>query len=208
MPSRFLSTEKRAFMALALTIQLAPFMSLPALADASIRVASEQAFVVPAAAGGMTPDQRAATMQKNIDNALVASNDHSPSAVSVSKVNGQSILTLGGFYVATVDPASAKRAGVTQEVLAQRWSDGLKRTLSNQAAVQRYVADLTGGSKGEPATVGTATTQSGSFHYYRQGRAIYIPAGMMMPVTLTTALDSENARAGDIVQASLSQPLN
>lgn len=179
---------------------------VPAFADASVHIAGNTAFSIPAGAGALTPTQRAATMQKNIDNALVAATDRSPTCVAVSNVNGQKVLTLGGFYIASADDASAKKLGLTSTQLAQRWSSGLKATLSNRAAVDAYINRLT--ASPAVAQAGTTTTSSGSYPYYRQGRVAYIPAGMMMPVTLNNGLSSESARAGDPVQASLVQPIN
>ncbi|MBZ0288825.1 MAG: hypothetical protein K8I30_14500, partial [Anaerolineae bacterium] len=42
---------------------------------------------------------------------------------------------------------------------------------------------------------------------YRNGRVIYAPAGLMMPATLTTSISSQVARAGDVIQANISQPI-
>ena len=179
---------------------------IPAFADAAVRVGGSSAFSIPASAGGMTPTQRAASMQKNIDNALVAATDRSAQSVAVSTVNGQPVLTLGGFYIASADSASAKQLGITSQQLAQQWANGLRATLRNPQAVQSYIDQLTG--SGKTAEAGTTTTASGSYPYYRQGRVAYIPAGMTMPVKLATGISSESARAGDPIEATLSQPIN
>ncbi|MBU6451305.1 MAG: hypothetical protein KGS72_05980 [Cyanobacteria bacterium REEB67] len=42
---------------------------------------------------------------------------------------------------------------------------------------------------------------------YRQGRVSYAPAGMTMNATLSTGISTTVARPGDMIQASLSQPL-
>lgn len=181
-------------------------ISLPAFADASVRVAGRPVLTLSAGAAGMTADQRAATMQKNIDNALVASNNRTPSAVAVTYVSGQPIVTLGGFYVATVDAASAKRAGLTTAALASRWSGNLKQALSNQAAVRSYVDQLA--SSDAVGQAGTSTTQAGSYPYYRQGHIVYIPAGMTLPVTLNTPLTSQTAQPGDKIEATLAETIN
>jgi hypothetical protein len=200
--------HKKALLAVAVvTSQLLPLRCLPALALSAIRVAGQQAFIVDAGSGGMSPAQRAATIQRNIDNALYAISDRSPAAVGVSYVNKQPVITLGGFYVASVDAASAKKAGLTTSVLAQRWASGLKRALSNRAAVNTYVAKLSATPEVAQNT-GTTTTDTGSYPYFRQGRVVYIPAGMTIPVTLSTSLSSEMARTGDPIEARISQTVN
>lgn len=42
---------------------------------------------------------------------------------------------------------------------------------------------------------------------YQQGRVAFVPAGMTFPVQLTTSISTEAARPGDMVQATISQPL-
>lgn len=177
---------------------------LPVFA-AAVKVGDKSAFTVDSPVGSMTAIQRAKVMQKNIDNALVASSDKSPNAVSITVVNGQPVLTLGGFYVASADANSAKRLGVTKMAVAQKWQAGLKQALSNSASVQAYITNLTGGGLGPQA--GMMTTQSGSFPFYKSGKLVYVPAGMMLPVLIRTPLTSETARPGDQIEASLAQPV-
>lgn len=172
---------------------------LAALAD-PVRVAGQQAFNVTT--GGAT---RTATIQKNIDNALVASTNHGPSSVNVVYVKGQPVLTLGGFYVATVDAGTAKVAKTTPSILAQKWADGLKGILKNSSAVEAYVAQLSGNTT---ANAGTTTTTAGSYPYYQQGHIVYIPAGMTIPVALKGSVSSETARAGDTVEAQIAQTVD
>jgi hypothetical protein len=192
----------RVLMAVALSSQLA----LPAFADASVRIGGSTVFTVPAAAGGLSPDQRARTMQNNMDNALVASTNKTASAVAVTYVNGQPIVTLGGFYVCAVDSASARKLGMTPSALANKWAASMKVAMRNPASVRAYIAQLEGTAKAPHA--GTTTTAAGSYPYYRQGRVVYIPSGMTLPVTINTALSSQNARAGDRIEARLAQDLN
>jgi len=181
-------------------------LALPAFADASVRLGGAPLFTIPAAAGGLSPDQRAKAMQKNMDNALVAATNRSPSAVSVTYVSGQPVLTLGGFYICTVDAASSKKLGLTPGALATRWQTSLKNAMRNQSAVDAYVSQLMGSAK--TAVAGTTTTQAGSYPFYRQGRVIYIPAGMMLPVSLSTSVSSTTARAGDKLEAKLAEDVN
>lgn len=149
--------------------------------------------------------QRTDTIQKNLNNALVASTNKGPSAVSIVLVKGQPVLTLGGFYICTVDQASAKAANTTPILLAQRWANGLKASLTNQTRVDNYLGGLAGRTTVEP---GTTTTQAGSYPYYRQGKAIYIPAGMTIPVTLRQSFSSANAQVGDTIEATISEDVN
>lgn len=155
----------------------------------------------------MTVADRASTIQKNIDNALVAATNKSPSAVGVTYVKGLPVVTLGGFYVTTVDSATAKAAGTTPSVLAQRWSNALKTSLKNEAAVNSYIAQLTG-SGASNVTAGTTTTETGSYPYYQQGRIVYIPAGMTLPVALSSSVSSANAKAGDRIEAKIAETVN
>jgi hypothetical protein len=197
-------TYPKIFLVASVFSLLSYVVALPALAD-PIKVAGKQAFNVPFGTGSITASQRTVTIQKNIENALVAASDRSPTSVSITYVNKQPVLTLGGFYVASIDDATAKRMGLTPAALAQQWSQGLKSALVNQAAVNNYIAQLTG--TGRAPDVGTTSNESGSFTFYRHGSVIYIPSGMTMPIVLSTSLSSEFARSGDPIQATLSQPL-
>lgn len=201
------SGSKKILLATVLTTQLAAGAILPVMAATSVQIGGAPAFSVPLGAGGLTATQRVSAMQKNIDNALVASTDKSPNAVKVSYVNGQPVLTLGGFYIATADAASAKKQGLTASAMANKWAVGLKNSLRSSAAVNQYIANLTDGNRPNVGEAGTTTTSSGSYPYYKQGRIAYIPAGMMMPVTVNTALSSGVSRVGDKVEASLAQPI-
>ncbi len=194
--------------ALLTTVLLSQFsldLALPALAD-PVNVAGKQAFDVQLGVGKTSAKQRASMIEKNIDNALVASTNRSPNSVAIIYVNKQPILTLGGFYVASIDDTTAKRLGLTSGSLANRWASGLKTALSDRVAVNRYVYQLTGSANVGQA--GTTTTQSGSYPYYRRGAVIYVPAGMTLPVVLNNSISSEFAKSGDPVQATLAQPIN
>ena len=189
---------------LALALMLAGSSMLPVYA-AVVRIGDHDAFNVDSPVGSLNATDRAKIMQKNVDNALVASADKSPNAVSITIVNGQPVLTLGGFYVASADANTAKRLGVTKMAVAQRWENGLKKALSNGQDVQGYLSMLTG--SGRAAVPGTTTTESGSYPFYKSGRIIYVPAGMMLPVSIRTGVSSESARPGDPIEATLAQPV-
>lgn len=170
-----------------------------------VRLAGSQAFYVSTGGGGMTADARTATIQKNLDNALVATPNPSPSSVGVMYVKGQPVITVGGFYVTSIDAASAKAAKTTPALLAQKWAGGLKTTLKNASSVQSYVAQLNGSSSAPQA--GTTTTNTGSYPFYQQGRVVYVPAGLTLPVQLSTAITTESARVGDRIEAKVSNDI-
>ncbi|MBY0552277.1 MAG: hypothetical protein K2W95_33670 [Candidatus Obscuribacterales bacterium] len=214
--------DKAKIVALMLLCAQFTISALPALA-ASVRVSGQQVLNVNAAAGGLSAAQRADKIQQNLDNALVAANNRAPSAVSVVYVKGQPVITLGGYYVVTVDAASAKAAGTTPAVLSEKWAKSLRAALSNKASVDSYVAHLTGSnsepSSGAPAastsspntaSAGATTPSYGSTHSptVHRGRVAYIPAGMTIPVKLTTSLVSSAAKAGDLIEAKTSEAIH
>ena len=131
-----------------LTVPLMPAFA----ADGAIRISGQTIFENKVAAGGMSVEQRAETIQKNLDNALVAAKDRSASAVSIVYVKGIPVITLGGYQVCTVDADNARVAGTTPAVLAQKWADSLKKALQDQSSVSSYVAQLTGAYQSAPTT--------------------------------------------------------
>ena len=150
------SACKRSAIALAVTLSqtflLAPFA---VQADNSVRIAGQVVFTNKAASGGLSADQRAETIQRNLDNALVAAKDRSPSSVNIVYVKGLPVITVGGYQVATVDAANAKAANTTPALLAQRWADALRGSLQDTGSVDSYVAQLSGtySSSAPPASV-------------------------------------------------------
>ena len=268
---------KRAAIIMALTLGQSLAMSPLAVlaADGSVRIAGNTVFENKVASGGMSVDQRAESIQKNLDNALVAAKDRSASAVGIVYVKGVPVITLGGYQVCTVDADNARLAGVTPAVLAQRWADSLKRALGDTAGVNSYVAQLTGAYMPAPAptvdtsNAGPATnvqyspppaaqqpsygqpsypgaqqgyggdqfnrgTQSyqppgggygapgagaygappqggypapGGYGQPMKGRVVYAPAGLMLNATLNTSIATQAAQSGDMIQATISQPV-
>jgi hypothetical protein len=184
---------------IAATVGVQLLVPLAALAD-PVRIAGTQAFNITTGGGA-----RAASVQKNVDNALVATSNHTPSAVGVLYVKGQPVITLGGFYVTTVDAATARVSHTTPSILAQKWSEGMKTAMKNKAAVDAYVNQLSGSTT---ANAGTTTTNAGSYPYYRQGRIVYIPAGMTIPVAIRSSISSENARTGDAIEGQIAQTVD
>ena len=150
---------KRNVISVAITLgQFFAWSPMAALAaDGSIRIAGQTVFENRVASGGMSVEQRAETIQKNLDNALVAAKDRSAAAVSIVYVKGVPVITLGGYQVVTVDGDNARLAGTTPAVLAQRWADALKRNLGDTASVESYVAQLTGSYPGVPSAAPPTT---------------------------------------------------
>lgn len=189
------SKVAKAIAILALGANLS-MIALPALA-ASVRLGGQQVIAITSAAGGLSAAQRADKIQQNLDNALVAANDRSVSSVKVVYVKGQPVVTLGGYYVVTVDGAAAKAAGTTPAILAERWSKALKTAMANKASVNAYVASLTGTStssgssasgNGKSTSSGTASKSSGSGSY----TASKPPAYDTTPASSNSAAGSSN----------------
>jgi hypothetical protein len=146
MSTRLSTSLKQSVLAGALilsqTLALTPNMVLAA--GDIVYVAGQPVLTGILGAGSATSAARAEQIQGNLDNALVAAKDRTPAAVNIAYVKGQPVITLGGFQVVTVDSASAKAAGTTPAVLAQRWADKLRAVLRDQASVQSYVSQLSG----------------------------------------------------------------
>jgi hypothetical protein len=149
--------------------------------------------------------QKAATIQNNLDNAMAATSNNGPGAVSVALVRGQPVITYGGFYVCEVDKTAAVAAKTTPLILAHRWADGLKLALKTPDYANARANSLAGKTSGK---VGTATTQAGSFSYYRHGRLIYVPKGMTLPIVLTNGFSSMNARPGDPIEGRIAEDIS
>jgi hypothetical protein len=242
--------RKTAFLAVALsvsqTIMLTPQMTLAA--DNSVRLAGQVVFTNKAAAGGMSVDERASAIQRNLDNALVASKDRSPASVNIVYVKGVPVITLGGYQVATVDAENAKAAGTTPALLAKRWADALRQILVDRDSVDAYTAQLNGSYQSNApqqanASPGSSyTPQANNYQNYnptqnvnydqynrnttgypvqggyagqgqsaypvQRGRVVYAPAGLMLPINLNTAISTQVAQPGDLIQASLTQNVN
>lgn len=257
------SFSKHTVIALALTLGQTLLMSPAAQADGAVRIAGNTIFENKVATGGMSVEQRAESIQKNVDNALVAAKDRSASSVSIVYVKGIPVITLGGYQVCTVDGDNARLAGVTPAVLAQKWADSLKKALGDRNSVNDYVAQLTGSNQAAPAPAvdnsgtGPATNvqyaappqaaydsppagdqygrstgyappagayaqQGGGYppqgNAYppqggaypggpMRGRVAYAPAGLVITATLNTSIATQAAQAGDLVQATVSQPI-
>jgi len=240
------------------TFGLAP---LPVLADSSVRLAGQTLFSL-----GTGGDSRAQTVQNNLDNALVAAKDKTPGAVNITYVKGLPVITLAGYQVVTVDGASAKAAGSTPAVLAQKWADSIRNSLRDQTSVDSYVAQLTGSyASSAPAAItasapveaqapqappqgqptaspvsyqgqvgyqnlppqgapgygappmynngggapyqGAPYQQGGAGYPQYQGHVAMAPAGLSMPISLKTSISTQVAKAGDMIEAQISQTM-
>ncbi|MBI2810396.1 MAG: hypothetical protein HYX67_06170 [Candidatus Melainabacteria bacterium] len=154
--STFKIQAKRTLIAGALLLSQSIYLTpLPVLADSSVRLAGQTMFTLP----GVGADKRAETVQNNLDNALVAAKDRSPSAVNITYVKGLPVITLAGYQVVTVDSASAKAAGSTPAVLAGKWAGALRESLADQSSVNSYVSQLTGSFAGSAPPVAAAPPQ-------------------------------------------------
>lgn len=224
---------KRTLLAASLVIGQV-FAISPAVlaADSNVRIAGSVVLNEIATAGGLSGSERAVKIQQNLDNALVAAKDAGDQSVGVSYVNGMPVLTLGGYHVATVDSATAKQSGVTPALLAERWASALRSALADRASVDAYIAHLTGESTQPTVASAPQATPANSFNspasYQQpqfnhnvpantnnaynpvpsyQGRVVYAPAGLVIPATLSTAISTDVARPGDVIQASVSQAI-
>jgi hypothetical protein len=155
-------------------------------------------FDIQANAAGLTAAERSAIVQKNLDNALVAAKNRSPSAVNVVMMNRNPVVTLDGFLIITADGNSAARAQMTQMQLAEKWADCIRLCLSDKAAVESYLAMLTGNFKNKTSANTTSSAGLGN----REDIAV-APREMTFPVQLLSTLQGVSAKPGDRVEAVL-----
>ena len=118
-----------------------------ALAD-PVRVAGQQIFNVNTGTSSLSASKRVEAIQSNLDNAIMATKDKSSQAVSIMYVNGLPVITLAGYQICTVDGADAKAANTTPALLAQKWSDALRKSMGDQASISSYISQLSGAANG------------------------------------------------------------
>ena len=270
--------------------QTAAFSVIPVFAAGnSVTLGGAPIFSVNSGVAGQTAEVRADKIQHNIDNSLVASSDHGPSSVKITYVKGVPVITLGGYLVTTVDVATAKAAGTTPSLLAQKWANALRTALSNKNNVNQYIAQITGSSYSSAGTLASSNSgvstlsksaskpasttaskpaskiaskpvaksspklssaptyksmptpvvadagsttpfsspspasSSGAYDSsmpadtaayqpstssFKQGRVVYIPAGMQISAQLSTSLSSGVARAGDLIMAKTTESID
>lgn len=149
-------------------------------------------FTIDANADGLTAEERATIIQKNLDNALVKALHRTPNAVTVELANNNPTVKLDGLHIATADGNSAARAGMTQMQLANKWADSIRFCLSDTAAIQRYLSSLTGNFPTKKVMV-----QS-------REEVAYIPAGKFLPIKLNSAINGATAQVGDKIEGVIS----
>lgn len=110
----------------------------------AVQVAGQDVFTIQADAGGFTHEERTTIVERNINNALMASTDRSPSTVAIEYINSLPVVRLGGFHVVTITDKCAQMAGTTMAALADVWAGNLRRVLSDQAFIANYVGQLGG----------------------------------------------------------------
>ncbi|MBX9723293.1 MAG: hypothetical protein K2X81_17955 [Candidatus Obscuribacterales bacterium] len=150
-------------------------------------------FEIDANAFGLTAEQRAKIVQKNLDDALIAARDLTPSAVRIQMQNNNPTIKLDGSYVVTADGNSAARHNLTQMQLAEKWADSIRACMADSASMKKYLSLLTGSHTKTTATVVST----------REQMAVLTP-DTLLPMTLTTDHEGARADVGDLVEGVIS----
>lgn len=190
------NVSKVLFGAVAFSLGLAPFVMAAAPSGAvvertTVTSACGKLFTIDANADGLTAEERATIIQKNLDNALLKATNRTPAAVTVELVNNNPTVRLDGLHIATADGNSAAREGMTQMQLANKWADAIRFCLSDVAALQRYLSSLTGNF---PKKVAIPAREE----------VAYIPAGKFLPIKLSCPINAATAQVGDKLEAMIS----
>jgi hypothetical protein len=149
-------------------------------------------FELDSNAAGLTAQQRAKIVQRNLDDALIAAKDRSPSAVRVEIINRNPVVTLDYRHIVTADGNSAVRNSLTQMELAQKWADNIRVCLADASAVDKYIAMLTGNfPKAKVAKLS-------------QDFVAVLNTKMILPINLATPISTINSVVGDKVKAVIS----
>lgn len=151
-------------------------------------------FEIDSNAAGLTAEERARIVQKNLDNALIHAKDRSPAAVRVEVANRNPIVTLDGFHIVTADGNSAARAEMSQMALARKWADSIAFCLSDASAIKNYLAMLTGNYPEKAAVVVTT-----------KDHVAVAPTDMLLPIALATPLSADLCKIGDGIDAVITQ---
>jgi hypothetical protein len=146
-------------------------------------------FNIEANADGITADQRAAIIQKKLDDALFATKNVSPALVRVDIVNRNPVVLFNEKLIATADGNSAARLEITQLELANRWADTLRN----------YLQTLMVSSKKQD----NAEIMKTSALANREEVAV-LPTDMTLPIEFTDALIAADAHHGQALDAVLS----
>lgn len=163
------------------------------VSETTVITACGKLFEIDANAAGMTASQRARIVQKNLDAAMIAATNLTPSAVRVSMENNNPIVTLDGRYVVTADGNSATRNQMTQKQLANKWADSIRFCLADSGAVKDYLSMLTG-------------NYNNNLDVQRVTRndVAVLTQDTLLPIDLVTPVSSELSHCGDLVQAVVS----
>lgn len=151
-------------------------------------------FEIDSNAGLLTAAQRVQMIQVRLDHALINAKDLTPSAVRVGVINNNPVVTLDKYMIVTADGNSATRNRTTRMALAEKWADSLRMCLSDSAAIQRYIAMLTG-------KFPTAKDMNGVLT--RDEIAVLTP-DTLIPLKLLSPISAETAQIGDVVEAVVS----
>jgi hypothetical protein len=158
------------FVVMAQSLALVP----QAVLAQSVRVAGQQIFSVNTGTSSLSPNKRAEAIQSNLDNAIMATKDKSSQAVSIIYVNGLPVITLAGYQICTVDGADAKAANTTPALLAEKWSDALRKLMNDKASISSYISQLSGAANNSNSG-GNNSSNSGNNNSNSNGGTSSIP---------------------------------
>jgi len=181
-----------AAVAIAASFSLQPANSQATISTTEI-IACGHLFNIDANADHKTAAERAALVQRNLDNALVTARDRSPGAVQVDFQNHNPIVTLDHQYIVTADNNSAVRAGITQGQLAERWANSLRSCLADRTMLSTYISSLTG----------RFPVQKRSTRLLNRTDVGVLPWGTNLPVAVDQDLDVTDAGLGTPITLKL-----
>lgn len=189
---------KKAVLVAALSAgQVMLFSPMSAIAASSVGISGHPLFSVNAA-GGLSAAARAAAIQRNLDNALVALQGHN-ATVAVTSVRGMPVVTLGGYHIITVDTNTAKSMHSTPSSLARMWANNLKTAILDTNSLSNHLATITGEN-----TFAATVPNNTIFAAEPATTFVQLPVGLHLPVTLISGISARNVGPGAVVQARLS----
>lgn len=163
------------------------------VAKTTLITACGKLFEIDANAAGLTAEERARIVQKNLDNAIIAAKNRTPSAVRVEMMNRNPVVTLDRYYIVTADGNSAARNRMSQMELANRWADRIRMCLADATAMNDYLALLTGNY---PKKVEAVISSN--------DRVAVATTDMLFPIQLLTPISSATSQLGDRIEAVVS----
>jgi hypothetical protein len=180
---------------LSLSAGLALLASAPGWCDRLITTTAAETkvggdpFNIKANAAGMTADERAVIIQKNLDRALETTKNLSPDAVGTAVINRNPVVLFDGKLIATADGNSAARLNLTQTELADEWARALQKFVTNYKVEKERRLTF------ENTNMKTA-------NFTREDIAV-LPRDMMLPVALKSSIFPLKAGCGDQIEAFL-----